>query len=211
MPTKKHLNDATNRFGLNRKKSVGDLTQLICDASPLSLEKWEEYYYKNMKSAELLGLIGEDLHRKIEETIIPELESITEDECKRYIHNLVINETFNGHRARFEILNKKINEITGKSFTFLPDHPDDWRYPTFKLDGYIVGEDEKPNIGIKICPQTMQESQDLIVKQALKEIRDTHQEFEDRGWGKEFILFYSGENPDYYIVNQEVLQEIKEI
>ena len=49
-----HLNSIINRFGFNKRKKVGDITELISRAMPLHLQEWEEFYYKNGRSKEVI-------------------------------------------------------------------------------------------------------------------------------------------------------------
>ncbi len=42
------LNSANMRWGLNRKKQVGAVSEEIRKCSPSNKEDWEKYYYKNV-------------------------------------------------------------------------------------------------------------------------------------------------------------------
>ena len=66
------LNMATNRWGLNKKNSVGPVSQWIRECSPKTIEDWKDFYYK--KLADFLKSKGislspkeyiEDLGRKL--------------------------------------------------------------------------------------------------------------------------------------------------
>lgn len=98
------LNYATNRWGLNKKTNVGSTSDSIRLCAPKSIEEWTNYYYTNVKSYEHIDALGQRLYEKIscilsrEKRFYPELlDSITEDDCKKYIHQLVINRQFIGY------------------------------------------------------------------------------------------------------------------
>ena len=42
------LNMATNRWGLNKKSSVGPVSQWIRECSPRIIKDWEDFYYKKL-------------------------------------------------------------------------------------------------------------------------------------------------------------------
>ncbi len=44
------LNQAMNRWGLNKKRSVGPVSALIRKCAPKNVGDWERYYYKNQRS-----------------------------------------------------------------------------------------------------------------------------------------------------------------
>lgn len=46
------LNIATNRWGLNKKESVGPVSLWIRECDPKDVKEWEDFYYK--KLAEML-------------------------------------------------------------------------------------------------------------------------------------------------------------
>lgn len=96
-----HLNALVNRYGYNKKAKVGSVIELISAAMPFELNEWEEYYYKNGKSKEELNSLGENMFLKIKEVLIPEILSITENDCKEYLRKLVINKTFEGIKKNF--------------------------------------------------------------------------------------------------------------
>ena len=91
------LNSGMNRFQLNFKRNVGAVSEEIRKCSPKSLEEWKEYYYSKVRSKEHIDELGQKLYIKITEVIASEVESITEEDCINYIHNMVINRTFDGY------------------------------------------------------------------------------------------------------------------
>ncbi|HIQ38389.1 MAG TPA: MjaI family restriction endonuclease [Methanothermococcus okinawensis] len=55
------LNMATNRWRLNRKNSVGPVSQWIRECKPKTVVEWEEFYYKKLE--EFLKSKGIDLRK----------------------------------------------------------------------------------------------------------------------------------------------------
>ncbi len=51
------LNQAMNRWGLNKKRSVGPVSELIRKCAPRKLEDWERYYYGQLQ--DILGMLIE--------------------------------------------------------------------------------------------------------------------------------------------------------
>ena len=88
------LNSAINRWGLQKKRMVGAVSEEIRKCSPKSVEDWEKYYYKNVYPKEHLEEIGRKLYTKISEVFRAEIDNITEQDCIQYVINLVIHRTF---------------------------------------------------------------------------------------------------------------------
>jgi hypothetical protein len=99
------LNMATNRWGLNKKNSVGPVSQWIRECSPRTIEDWRRFYYERLNemlkekgtglsAEEYLQDLGRKLYVKITEVIQTEIEEVREEDCIDYIYNLVLNRTF---------------------------------------------------------------------------------------------------------------------
>jgi hypothetical protein len=98
------LNYAMNRWQLNFKKNVGPTSDSIRQCSPQSLEQWKAYYYTNVRSHAHITQLGKILSQRINEDLPGErrfhpdlLGSINEDDCIEYMHNIVINRTYDGY------------------------------------------------------------------------------------------------------------------
>ena len=70
------LNSAMNRFQLNFKRNVGAVSDEIRKCAPKTIEDWEEYYYKSVKSREHVADLGEKLHVKITEALHQRLKAL---------------------------------------------------------------------------------------------------------------------------------------
>ena len=206
------LNVATNRWGLNKKNSVGPVSEWIRECSPRSVEEWEAFYYKKLQdflqskgidisSQEYLNELGKKLYVKITEVIQAEIEEVTEEDCISYIRDLVIRRTFEGYKT-------EINTIYGQLKSFLQVEikpaPDEWDR-LYNVDFYIqVG---RKFIGIQIKPITYKQ-----LPQAYKWhewLSKTHKEFEKKFGGKVFTIFSIKRNGKKEICNKEVIEEIK--
>lgn len=99
------LNMATNRWGLNKKNSVGPVSRWIRECSPRNITEWEEFYYAKLEEfliekgiplspKEYIKELGRKLYVKITEVIQAEIEEVTEEDCIQYIQNLVIKRNF---------------------------------------------------------------------------------------------------------------------
>ncbi len=105
----KVLNYACQTYQLSRPNKVGAVMALIRECQPNTIEEWEKWYFENAyttaKSStkitkESLTELGERLHEKITEVVIPEWQvafaQLTLQDCIDYIFNLTINRTFDG-------------------------------------------------------------------------------------------------------------------
>lgn len=57
-----------------------------------------------MSPEEYLEYLGKKLYVKITEVIQAEIEEVTEEDCIRYIYNLVINRTYDGYLTEVNYL-----------------------------------------------------------------------------------------------------------
>ena len=120
------LNSAMNRFQLNFKRNVGAVSEEIRKCSPKSLEGWKEYYYSKVRSKEHIDELGRKLYIKITEVIASEVESITEEDCINYIHNMVINRTFDGYMTEIKTIYGQLQkELDDLDVKIEPAH-DEW-------------------------------------------------------------------------------------
>lgn len=85
------LNIATNRWGLNKKESVGPVSEWIRECAPKTLEEWREFYLKkleeflfrkgiNISPSEYLEDLGRKLYTKITEVIRAEIDEVSEED-----------------------------------------------------------------------------------------------------------------------------------
>ncbi len=116
------LNMATNRWGLNKKDSGGPVSLWIRECDPKKTKEWEDFYYKKLAEMliekkidltprEYIQDLGRRLYTKITEVIQAEIEEVTEDDCLRYIYDLVINRTFDGYQTEIKTIYGQLQQI----------------------------------------------------------------------------------------------------
>lgn len=212
------LNIAFNRWQFNRPKYVGRLAEAICECAPKSLEDWLRYYYeqvpkckrhvpegwqmlgKDMK--EHLAEIGRRLYAKISEQLKVEVEAITEDDCIAYVHEVVINRTYEGYITEKRTVYEQLEQALGVK---LHPAPDKWDR-RYNVDFYIPVGDKA--IGIQIKPITYTQTPEL--HKWREWMKKSHERFEREQGGKVFIVFSVTEKGSKKrIFNNEVVDEIR--
>ena len=197
------LNSAMNRFQLNFKRNVGPTSESIRKCSPKTVEEWEEYYYKNVKSKAHIVDLGKKLYVKITEVIQSEVADITEEDCINYMIEMVIHRTFVGY-------NTEIHTIYGELQQHLEEKiepaPDEWDR-LFNVDFFIkIGE---KYIGLQIKPV----NEGIQLPEIFKEYKiqdQTHKKFTEVFGGKVFYLFSAKNGKEKEIINKEEIELIKE-
>ena len=105
----KVLNYACQTYQLSRPNKVGTVMALIRECQPKNVEEWEQWYFENAYTTaktptkitpESLRELGERLHEKITEVVIPKWQQafsqLSRKDCVDYIYNLTINRTYDG-------------------------------------------------------------------------------------------------------------------
>jgi hypothetical protein len=126
------LNMATNRWGLNKKDSVGPVSEWIRECDPKDLKEWENCYFEKLKEFlslkniflepyEYLEYLGKKLYTKITEVIRAEIDEVSEEDCVKYIYNLVINRTFEGYQTEIDTVYKKLRKELNIEIKPAPD------------------------------------------------------------------------------------------
>jgi hypothetical protein len=206
------LNIATNRWGLNKKESVGPVSDWIRECAPKTLEEWREFYLKKLEEflsrkgikispSEYLEYLGRKLYTKITEVIRAEIDEVSEEDCINYIYNLVINRTFEGYQTEVETIYKLLQRELGVE---IKPAPDEWDR-LYNVDFYI--ELSGKYIGIQIKPITYNQTPEI---HKWKEwLSKTHKKFEKKYGGKVFIVFSVKKGDRKEIYNKEVVAEIR--
>ena len=140
------LNQSMNRWGLNKKRSVGPVSELIRKCAPKELEDWERYYYENVHPKGHLEELGRKLYVKITEVIQSEVEEVTEQDCINYIKEVVINRTFKGYQTEIQTIYGQLQNILEVS---VEPAPDEWDR-LYNVDFFIEVNDKY--IGLQIKP-----------------------------------------------------------
>lgn len=202
MPKEWILNSATNRFQLNYKRNVGAVSEEIRKCSPKTAKEWEDYYLKNVRPKKHLIELGKKLYVKITEVIASEVEEITEEDCIKYIYDLVINRTFDGYMTEKKTIYGQLQKILGVKIEPAPDKWDRLFNVDFfiKIKNKYIGLQIKPAGGVSHIPQIFKEKK-------LQE--ETHKKFTQKYGGKVFYVISIKENDKKKIYNTEVIEEIK--
>jgi len=196
----KLLNDAMNRWGLNKASSVGTTSELVRLCSPRSFEEWENYYFEHAKqkkrngvkvTTEYLSELGKKLYIKLSEVIQSELDAITEEECMDYVYNLVLNRTYEGYQSEIETIYGQLQHALGVK---IESAPDEWDRG-YNVDFFIKVKDKY--IGLQIKPAGY-----AYITQIINELKfqeRTHRKFFEKYGGKVFSCnFYKeGGKEDY--------------
>jgi len=202
MPKEWILNTAINRWGLQKKKMVGAVSEEIRKCAPRTLKEWEEYYYKNVYPKEHLIEIGRKLYIKITEVLRAEIDEITEEDCINYVINLIINRTFDGYMTEKKTIYEQLQDILGVK---IEPAPDEWDR-LFNIDFLIKINDKF--IGLQIKPVSYSFIPEMIKEKDIQ--LSTHKKFTEKYGGNVFYIYSIKENDKKRIYNVNVVEEIKQ-
>lgn len=195
------LNQAMNRWGLNKKNSVGPVSELIRKCAPKKLEDWEKYYYERVYSRDYLEELGRKLYVKITEVIQHEVAEVTEQDCMNYIKEVVINRTFEGYQTEIQTIYGQLQNILGVP---IKPAPDEWDR-LYNVDFFIEVNDKY--IGLQIKPITFEHTFEDYKWKEMQET--THLKFQKKFGGRVFIVFSVKVGEKKTIKNIEVVDDIK--
>lgn len=196
------LNSAINRWGLQKKKNVGAVSDEIRKCSPKTVEEWEQYYFKNVYPKERLIEIGRKLYTKVTEVLQAEINNICEEDCIDYVINLVINRTFDGYMTEKKTIYEQLQDILGIK---IEPAPDEWDR-LFNVDFFIKINDKY--IGLQIKPANYAFIPQIINEKKNQEA--THKKFIAKYGGKVFYVISIKDGDKKKIHNTEVIEEIKQ-
>ncbi len=188
---------------------------LIRECQPESLDEWQSYYFQNAYSktkapvkvtTEILQELGERLHAKLMEVVIPEwtqaFQNITLQDCIDYIFQVTIVRTYDG----FLLEKSVVNDLLRKHF---PDVEFEESEPELDHAGDIdyLGKVGKKAFGIQIKPITANAN---FGNYKISDRMDaSFQDFETKYGGKVFIIFSTRTGNRKNIVNKDILKEIE--
>ena len=140
------LNSAMNRFQLNFKRNVGAVSEEIRKCAPKTIEEWNEYYFRNVRTKEHIEGLGRRLYIKITEVIAAEVDEITEEDCIGYMFNMVIDRIFDGYMTEIKTIYGQLERILKMN---IQPAPDEWDR-LYNVDFFIKIRDKY--IGLQIKP-----------------------------------------------------------
>jgi hypothetical protein len=206
------LNIALNRWQFNRPHYVGKLSEAIRKRAPKTLEEWEQHYLNQTNLSgikqkfgetmkEHLQEVGRQLYAKISEQLRAEIDDITEEDCIRYVREVVINRTYEGYQTEKRIVKQLESQLGVK----LEPAPDEWDR-IYQVDFYIpVGEKA---IGIQIKPTTYEQTPES--HKWRERMQKSHERFKKDQGGQVFIVFSVKKGKAKKIANHEIVDEIKQ-
>ncbi len=209
------LNIAFNRWQLNRPQYVGRVAEAIRACAPKSLEEWEQYYFSEVPQKhvpdrwQMLGSsmeahleeVGRRLYAKISEQLRAEVDAITEEDCIKYVREVVIRRTYDGYLTEKRTIYEQLEQALGMKLTPAPDEWD----RRYQVDFFIALADKF--IGIQIKPVTYNQVPELHKWQEW--MKRSHQRFESEQGGKVFIVFsVTGRDGKKHILNEDVVDQI---
>ncbi len=204
------LNYGANRWALNKASSVDGVSALIRECAPKTIEEWEKYYFEKAKQKKKEGIkitedyirnLGKKLFQELSNSVKNELNSISEQECIDYMHNLVINRTFEGYTAEIQTIYGELQKALGIK---IEKAPDEWDRG-YNVDYYI--DIKGKYIGLQIKP--IDSGRPLDNYQWISIWEKTHQKFKDKFGGNVFFIFSVKSGKDKVIYNKEVIDKIK--
>ncbi len=202
MPKEWILNSAINRWGLQKKRIVGAVSDEIRKCSPKSVSDWESYYFGNVYPREHLIEVGRKLYIKITEVLSAEIDEITEEDCINYVINLVINRTFDGYMTEKKTTYEQLQDILHIKIEPAPDEWDRLFNVDFfiKINEQYIGLQIKP-AGYAFIPQIINEKKHQL---------ETHKKFSSKYGGKVFFIISIKDGDKKKIYNAEVIKEIQD-
>ncbi|MDO9541658.1 MAG: MjaI family restriction endonuclease [Kiritimatiellia bacterium] len=202
MPKEWILNSAINRWGLQKKKQVGAVSDEIRKCSPKTVNDWERYYYTQVYPKDHLVEIGKKLYVKVSEVVQAEINEVTEQDCIDYVVNLVIHRTFDGYMTEKKTVYEQLQVAVGAK---IEPACDEWDR-LFNVDFFIKVKDSF--IGLQIKPAGYAFIPQIINERKNQEA--THIKFTKKYRGKVFFVISVKEGDQKKIYNPEVIEEIKQ-
>lgn len=189
------------RWGLTKKNKVGPVSELVRKCSPKSLDEWEKYYYENAFPKKHLEELGKRLHIKITEVCQAEIENITEEDCIKFIVDLVIKRTYDGYQSEIQTIYGQLREALDVE---IEPASDEWDR-RYNVDFFIRIQDKF--IGLQIKPAGY-----AYITQIINELKfqeRTHEKFKEKFGGKVFYIISVTDGKKKLIYNPEVIDDIR--
>jgi hypothetical protein len=195
------LNSAMNRFQLNFSRNVGSVAEEIRKCTPKTIEDWEKYYFDKVRSREHIEELGRKLYIKITEVIVAEVENIKEEDCIKYLFEMVINRTYQGYVTEIQTIYGQLQEILKVKIEPAPDEWDRLYNVDFfiKIKDAYIGLQIKPAGGVSHIPEIFKERSQQAI---------THEKFTGKYGGKVFYIISVKAGEKKKIQNVEVIDEI---
>ncbi|MFZ0050978.1 MAG: MjaI family restriction endonuclease, partial [Desulfobaccales bacterium] len=123
------------RWGLNKKASVGPVSLWIRECDPKNINEWKGFYFNkletmlkekaiDLKPEEYIRDLGLKLYTKISEVVREEIDEISEDDCVNFVYELVIRRTYDGYHTEKETVYGQLQDILNVPIKSAPDEWD---------------------------------------------------------------------------------------
>jgi len=195
------LNQANMRWGLTKKKKVGAVAELIRKCEPKTVNEWKNFYFSKVYSKKYLEELGKQLFIKVTDVCKSEIENVSEDDCIKFIYNLVINRTFDGYQREIQTIYGQLQNVLKVD---IEPAPDEWDRG-YNVDYFI--KIKSKYIGLQIKPVGYEYITEIINERERQKL--THIKFTKKFGGKVFYIFSVTDNKNKVINNPEVIDEIK--
>jgi hypothetical protein len=197
------LNCVMNRFQLNFKRNVGAVAEEIRKCQPKTVDQWQEYYFRCVRTPEAIDELGRKLYVKISEVVPAEIEQITEQDCIEYMRNLVILRTFDGYTTEIQTVYGQLQNALEAQ---IEPASDEWDR-LFNVDFFI--KVNTSYIGLQIKPISNVSQITQIYKERSLQ-RSTHEKFTKKFGGKVFYIYSLKKGNTKVIQNPEVIEAIRD-
>jgi hypothetical protein len=198
------LNSATNRWQLNFKRNVGAVSEEIRKCAPSTLQDWQEYYYRSVRTRDQIDELGRTLYVKITEVMVAEIEEITEQDCIDYMRQLVIERTFDGYQTEIKTIYGQLEQAVGVD---IKPAPDEWDR-LFNVD-FFIERASGTFIGLQIKPVSGGPLAQVFKERSIQ--AGTHKKFCEKHGGPVFYVFSQKVGDKKVILNPEVIDEIRRV
>ena len=196
------LNSAMNRFQLNFKRNVGAVSDEIRKCSPKTVDEWKDYYYNKVYPEAHIEELGQKLYTKITEVLVAEIDDVTEEDCVRYMKQVVIDRTFDGYQTEIQTV---YGQLQGALGVKIEPAPDEWDR-LFNVDFFI--EVNGRYIGLQIKPVNNTQLAEIFKERNIQ--LDSHDRFSKDQGGPVFYIFSVKQGDKKVIANPQVIDEIRQ-
>lgn len=197
MTSERILNKYYNQGGYNHPRLIGYMMKMIRELRPLTETEWQMYYLSNIHDEEYLAELANSMCNSI-----PIDFSVSYDECKSYIYEVMFHRTFQGYNKEKQALSILRNTISSS----IKESPEDWDTKYF-IDFYTRTRSNQL-LGIQLKPETFYTGKyyyDVDIEGKLAAFRHKYQALT-------YVLRYkhSSNTQTISFVNGDLLSEIKE-
>lgn len=160
------------------------------------------YYYANIRPREYIDDLGRKLYVKTTEVIAAEVEAVTEQDCIAYLHEVVIDRTYDGYTTEIQTVYGQLQTVLGVTIEPAPDEWDRGYNVDFviRVGDKFIGIQIKSASDVSSIPQIYTESGIQA---------ETHLALSSKHGGAVFYLYSAKEGTTKRIQNPAVIDQIR--